>query len=310
MHERLTTKSSWSPPVATRCACGRTVGPTGECSTCRAKRLAATRLPASGPVPGRRRPTPFRFADLQVNPERQEPLPRIRVREFATAGRPPVAQSTPDKSTEEESELQDQSASVSTYVTTASGVRVVVDAVGVTPSPAFPDGYKWTQTIDTNVPLGGTTSPYVDPRPNDDTKPFYWTDAEHAASPTQFRDAPSRPAPAAGTAWWNGTLCLNGVDEARKRGTTVDCITYGFTRDASGAVTRNSVGSSSGGTHRSTLASEFPDWSFTTAGHPGTGAIVGALAGAGIGFLVGGPIGALVGGALGALGGAIFGSFF
>jgi hypothetical protein len=309
MHERLTkSTSSFTPPA--RCACGGKVGSTGECSACREKRLAATRAnPAAQAVPGRG-PADFRFADLPMYPAMQEPAPRIRVREFATAGDLAAAESTPDKSTREESELQDQSASVSTYVATASGVRMVVDAVGVAPSPRYPSGYKWTQTIDTNVPLGGTTSPYVDPRPNDDTKPFYWTDAEHAASPTQFRDAPSRPAPATGTTTWNATLCLNGVNEATKTATRFDCITYGFSRAPSGAVTRNSVGSSWGGAHRGTLSSEFPDWTFNTVGHAGTGALVGGLAGAGIGFLAGGPIGALIGGALGAIGGAIVGSFF
>jgi hypothetical protein len=228
------------------------------------------------------------------------------VREFATAGRTLGAGTIPDKSIREESELQDQNASVNTYVTTANGVTMVVDAQNVGPSPKYPDGYKWTQTIDTNVPLGGASSPYVDPRPNDDAKPFYFTDAEHAASPTQFRDSPSRPAPAVGTTTWDATLCLNGVNEATKTVTTFDCITYGFSRDTGGAVTRHSVGSSSGIGHRSTLSSEFPAWTFNTSGHPGTGAILGGLAGAGIGFLLGGPVGALIGGALG----AIVGSFF
>jgi hypothetical protein len=33
----------------------------------------------------------------------------------------------------------------------------------------------FAQLIDTNVPLGGAGNPYIDPRPNDDTSPFYWT---------------------------------------------------------------------------------------------------------------------------------------
>ncbi|MBN2588490.1 MAG: choice-of-anchor K domain-containing protein [Sedimentisphaerales bacterium] len=37
---------------------------------------------------------------------------------------------------------------------------------------------QWVQFISTNSPLGGTSSPYIDPRPNDDTLPFYWTSAE------------------------------------------------------------------------------------------------------------------------------------
>jgi hypothetical protein len=33
----------------------------------------------------------------------------------------------------------------------------------------------FAQLIDTNVPLGGAGNPYIDPRPNDDMAPFYWT---------------------------------------------------------------------------------------------------------------------------------------
>ena len=37
---------------------------------------------------------------------------------------------------------------------------------------------NYIQIIHTNDPLGGATSPYLDPQPNDDTLPFYWTNAE------------------------------------------------------------------------------------------------------------------------------------
>ena len=37
---------------------------------------------------------------------------------------------------------------------------------------------NYIQIINTNVPLGGATSPYIDPQPNDDNLPFYWTKAE------------------------------------------------------------------------------------------------------------------------------------
>ena len=66
--------------------------------------------------------------------------------------------------------------------------------------------YRWIQEINTNKPLGGTTSPYIDPRPNDDKGiplPYYWTDPEVINKYTngnnvfgdydlQFRDFPSR----------------------------------------------------------------------------------------------------------------------
>jgi len=43
---------------------------------------------------------------------------------------------------------------------------------------------NWLQVINTNLPLGGPTTPYLDPRPNDDSLPFYWTTAEQAARST------------------------------------------------------------------------------------------------------------------------------
>jgi hypothetical protein len=43
--------------------------------------------------------------------------------------------------------------------------------------PALAD-LRFIQLVDTNAPLGGATSPYIDPRPNDDTLPFYYTTPE------------------------------------------------------------------------------------------------------------------------------------
>jgi len=75
---------------------------------------------------------------------------------------------------------------------------------------------NFIQMVDTNRPLGGATSPYIDPRPNDDTEPFYWTDAEAAAERNAagngtlaFRDTSSRSCnthPA--TINWRGTLLV------------------------------------------------------------------------------------------------------
>ncbi|HEY6563047.1 MAG TPA: hypothetical protein VIY86_01000 [Pirellulaceae bacterium] len=70
--------------------------------------------------------------------------------------------------------------------------------------------YRWVQEINTNKPLGGAGSPYIDPRPGDDVKqgaaaelPYYWTDKEainkHTNGPVanpydlRFSDEPSRP---------------------------------------------------------------------------------------------------------------------
>jgi hypothetical protein len=277
---------------------------------------AAPARPERGGRDGGRRqpvsagPAAVPFSDLPVHPHepvRPAPQPRIRVRSFEAGARGAAGGPLPDKSVREESELQDQSAKVATFATKADGVQMEVDAEGVFTSAEFPDGFKWTQTIDTNVPLGGTTSPYVDPRPNDDTKPFYWTDTEHAANPTKFIDFPKRPAPATGTTTWDATLALNGVDESTKTVTMFDALTYGFSRDSTGTVTKRGPGSSSGGAHRSTLASEFPDWTFKSAGHAGLGAVIGGIAGGAIGGAAGGLSGALIGGALGAAGGALIG---
>jgi hypothetical protein len=176
----------------------------------------------------------------------------------AAAGPAPI-----DKGVVPDTEMQDQRASLNSFTTEANGIGIIVDIEEAKSSAAHPDGLRWTQTIDTNVPLGGTTSPYVDPRPNDDTKPFYWTDAEHAARPTQFVDHPSRPAPSSGTTTWRALLSLNGVD-----GTTVtrfDSIAYGFDIDSGGTVSPAAPTSPVGGlitTHQNTLSSEFAGWTF------------------------------------------------
>jgi hypothetical protein len=248
----------------------------------------------------------------------QEPvLPRLRVKNFAAkspqphhlASPQPDSAARPDKSIAELSEFQDQSTSLTTFKKTAAGVRIMVEANDVAPTGKHPDGFKFTQTIDTNVPAGGASSPYVDPRPNDDAKPFYWTDAEQAAHPTTFRDAPARPAPAAGTTNWDATLALNGVNEATKTVTAYDALTYGFSRDNAGTVTTRQPKSTSTGAHRSILASEFPGWTFNwgfTGGEKAAiGLLGGAAAGAVVGALAGGPVGALVGAGIGALAGGL-----
>lgn len=168
----------------------------------------------------------------------------------------------PDKSVRySEEEDQDQTTAVSTYSTTASGVHMEVQGQGLGSDPNYPDGWRWTQTIDTNEPLGGGSSPYVDPRPNDDTKPFYWTDAEHQTHLGEFIDYPSRSTPASGQTTWDATLCLNGVNGTDV--TAFDCLSYGFTVDSSGSVTKHGLTSTTAsGTHRSTLSSSFPGWTF------------------------------------------------
>jgi hypothetical protein len=187
--------------------------------------------------------------------------PRLTVSSFGR--RPTTRGGFPDKSIEESSERQDQSVDTTTFRATAKGVKIVAEASGVTESAEFPDGFKFTQVIETNDPLHGATSPYVDPHPNDDTKPFYWTDAEQTKYPTTFRDAPSRTAPTGTTAiWWQATLGLNGVNEGTKSVTGYDYLTDGFTLDSAGRVTINGPASVDGTNHRSQLAAEFSGWTF------------------------------------------------
>ncbi|MFH1217126.1 MAG: hypothetical protein V1706_11560 [Pseudomonadota bacterium] len=189
--------------------------------------------------------------------------PRIDLKRFSPdKGGFPRQQ--PDKSTTSSSGDQDQSASLTSFGPEPRGVGIQVDITGGVCSPTYPDGYRWTQTIDTNVPLGGTSSPYVDPRPNDDTKPFYWTDAEAAARPTTFIDHPSRNTPASGVTTWDAVLSLNGVNG--RSVTRLDSLSYGFSIDTTGTVSAHypiSPASSLLSSHQTTLSSEFPGWSFS-----------------------------------------------
>jgi len=114
------------------------------------------------------------------------------------------------------------------------------------------------------IALHGADAPYVDPHPNDDMKPFYWTDVEQRMYPTTFKDHPSRNPPT-GTAvtYWQATLALNGVDEASKSVTGFDYVTYGFLIDAAGNVKLNYPQQVDGENHRQTLKNEWSSWTFT-----------------------------------------------
>jgi hypothetical protein len=170
----------------------------------------------------------------------------------------------PDKSPTETEQEQDQSVDVGTFAAQARGLKIIAEASGVFESTDFPDGFKFTQTIETNAPLHGAVSPYVDPHPNDDTKPFYWTDAEQRKYPTTFRDHPSRNPPmSSAVTYWQATLALNGVDEANKTVTGFDYLTYGFIMDAAGNVKLNFPANVDGANHRQTLMNEWSGWTFS-----------------------------------------------
>jgi hypothetical protein len=94
---------------------------------------------------------------------------------------------------------------------------------------------QWVQVISKNVPLGGATSPYLDPQPNDDTLPFYWTTAElptyTSGRNLQFSDFSTRSVTTLASTdpiTWNANLYLLDWDG----GTTVnvyDGVNWGWT---------------------------------------------------------------------------------
>jgi hypothetical protein len=192
------------------------------------------------------------------------PQPHFDLGAFAPERSPGAFAGMPDKSeTEIESEETDQNIDVGTFAARRGGVRIVGEVSGGFSSADFPDGLKFTQTIETNAPLRGATSPYVDPHPNDDSKPFYWTDVQQRRYPTTFKDHPWRYPPTGSAAkYWQATLALNGVDEANKTVTGFDYITYGFILDAAGDVKMNYPANVDGENHRQTLANEWSGWTF------------------------------------------------
>jgi hypothetical protein len=103
--------------------------------------------------------------------------------------------------------------------------------------------YRWVQEINTNVPLGGAGSPYIDPRPGDDVKqgaaaelPYYWTDKEATGPFTNgvnfdllMSDTPRRPCTTFVT--WRADLFViteNNFTYPQADGTHVITIHDGF----------------------------------------------------------------------------------
>jgi hypothetical protein len=174
----------------------------------------------------------------------------------------------PDKSPEEkegefDQDGQDTKADVGTFSQTNRGVRIVAEINGGFSSGEFPDGLKFTQVIETNKPLNGASSPYTDPHPNEDEKPFYWTDSEQEQYPTTFKDHPKRNPPMGGeVTYWQATLALNGVNEETKTVTGIDYVTYGFMMDAAGGIRLIYPQRIDGEKHRQALTAEFSSWTF------------------------------------------------
>lgn len=117
---------------------------------------------------------------------------------------------------------------------TTGGARFVAD-YSQTNAVAAGSKLHWVQIIDTNQPLGGATSPYVDPRPNDDNLPFYWTSAEQVANSTAqattFRDFSTRnraSLAATNPVTWNASLYQVEYDGATTI-TVRDGVSWGWT---------------------------------------------------------------------------------
>ena len=191
------------------------------------------------------------------------PKPHLDLAAFGFGNAARTFGAFPDKTAEEKEGEFDQEVDVGTFAAADRGLRIVAEISGGFDSTDYPDGFKFTQVIDTNAPLHGATAPYVDPHPNDDTKPFYWTDAEQERYPTTFRDYPKRnPPTGTSVTYWQATLALNGVDDKTKKVTGFDYITYGFQMDAAGNITLSYPQSTDGENHRRALTTEFSGWTF------------------------------------------------
>ncbi|MFN8177709.1 MAG: hypothetical protein U0167_07275 [bacterium] len=137
--------------------------------------------------------------------------------------------------------------SVSKYVKQVDGVEIKILHDITNPRTRQ---LRWTQTVSENGSFFKACglSTYVDPwAPNvdpsgktvckaDDTKPFYWTDAEYRGKDgPYFYDKPSEGAPAAGNTWLRFVTSLT---EARSTNVIVlASVVWGFDRAAGGAVT-------------------------------------------------------------------------
>jgi hypothetical protein len=124
-----------------------------------------------------------------------------------------------------------------TLVAVARGATINVDRDGDRGK-----ALSWVQTVYRhNQPIGPNPNPFcVDGCTPDDDLPFYWTDAEIAASPnlrTHFSDTPSRNAPsvAMGITKWRAIVSIAAV--TKKRVTVWDSLVWGFDMTPAGVVT-------------------------------------------------------------------------
>jgi RHS repeat-associated protein len=113
----------------------------------------------------------------------------------------------------------------------------ISNSVGVKINASYNDGKEGTadaqfvQTVSTNSPLNNAKSPYNDPQPADDNKPFYHTDEDLSRNQNingqdlNFHDIPMRNANKEGATWEGElTLAVNSNEGYKP----VVTITYGF----------------------------------------------------------------------------------
>jgi hypothetical protein len=115
---------------------------------------------------------------------------------------------------------------------TKAGVDATI-TVKAGAAPCACDQYRWLQVADI-IPgkWNGRDEAYVDPFPNDDTKPYFWTDSEEASSPNTFTDPPKllrSRATTEGKAITNkfetACMCL----QAGKNDRVIGAVNWGYT---------------------------------------------------------------------------------
>jgi hypothetical protein len=141
------------------------------------------------------------------------------------------------------------------------------------PGAGDPANLRWVQMVDTSSPQTGATSPYIDPYPNDDTLPFYYTEPENKQWGLVFSDYPKRSHPPTSSVTWRGNLYLVDWDGKTPGAVTVhDGVKWGFDAGCAAAALRrvtftltNSVG---GGLvltwPTNSLGTNYPNWKVQT----------------------------------------------
>lgn len=121
--------------------------------------------------------------------------------------------------------------SIRTYEATSTATSAGLDIqVNYNGSEASAD-IDFMQTVTTNMPAKGATSPYNDPQPSDDSKPFYYTDSEKPSYSDKlgkdliFIDSPVRPNSKEGTTW-SGELSVTKKSDGVH--SIAETLNYGF----------------------------------------------------------------------------------